>query len=222
MYFRSRTEAGKQLATQIARKYHHQPCTVVALSDGSVMVGAQIALALACPLALLMTDTIKLPREDTAVGGMTQGGDFTYNSAYSSGEIDELVGEYHGLIEQEKLAKMHQLNETSGDGELLRKDLLQERNVILAADGLASGFSLDIAADFLKLIEIKRLVVATPLASVPAVDRMHILADEIYCLSVVADYISTEHYYDQQDVPSHEAVVRIIKDIMKQWRAEHI
>ena len=222
MYFKSRTDAGKQLAAQIAGKYRHQPCTVVALSDGAVMVGAQIALALSCPLALLMADMIKLPREDTSVGGMSQDGDFTYNSAFSSGEIDELVSEYHSVIEQEKLEKMHHLHEASGGGELLRKDLLHGRNVILVADGLPNGFALDIAADFLKLIEIKRLIVATPLASVSAVDRMHILADEIYCLSVVADYITTEHYYDQQDVPSHETTVSIIKRIMQHWQAEHI
>jgi len=222
MYFKSRTDAGQQLAVQIAKKYRGQPCTVVALSDGGAVVGAQIAAALNCPLALLMTDTIELPRENTAVGGMSQDGSFTYNSMYSSGEIDELVSEYHGLIEQEKIEKMHRMHEASGGGELLRKDLLRGHSVILVADGLPNGFALDIAADFLKLIEIKRLVVATPLASVSAVDRMHILADEIFCLSVIADYIATDHYYDQQDVPPHDVITAIIKKIMRQWQAEQV
>ncbi|MEI9913757.1 MAG: hypothetical protein WDN66_02015 [Candidatus Saccharibacteria bacterium] len=41
---------------------------------------------------------------------------------------------------------------------------------------------------------------ATPVASVNAVDWMHVFADEIFCLSVVEDFIDNNHYYDVQDV----------------------
>jgi predicted phosphoribosyltransferase len=62
------------------------------------------------------------------------------------------------------------------------------------------------------------LVVAVPFANVPAVDRMHILADEIYCLSVIEDYISTDHYYDNNDIPKHEAVLKTIEEIVGNWQ----
>jgi predicted phosphoribosyltransferase len=96
--------------------------------------------------------------------------------------------------------------------------LLRGHTVILVSDGLSNGFSLDLAAQFLKPINTKKLIVATPLASVPAVDRMHILADEIFCLSVVQDYMTTDHYYDTQDVPSHEKVVKTIEQIVLHWK----
>jgi predicted phosphoribosyltransferase len=76
---------------------------------------------------------------------------------------------------------------------------------------------LDLAAEFLKPIHLKGLVIATPFASVPAVDRMHILGDDIFCLSVIEDYISTDHYYDTQDVPPHDLVVKTIDKIIGQW-----
>jgi predicted phosphoribosyltransferase len=113
---------------------------------------------------------------------------------------------------------MQDMNRLLGKGGLIKRDLLRDKNVILVSDGLASGFSLDIAAEFLKPIRIKRLIVATPFASVPAVDRMHILADEIDCLNVIEDYISTDHYYEIQDVPDHDKVVRIIEQIVGSWR----
>jgi putative phosphoribosyl transferase len=219
MYFKSRVDAGKKLAEQITKKYAGQPCAVIGLSDGGVMVGAQIAIKLHCVLTMLMTEAIELPREPDAIAGIASDGSFSYNSAYSPGELEDLLSEYRGLIEQEKLEKINDMHRLVGHGGgLIRKDLLRDHIVILVSDGLSSGFSLDLAAEFLKPIKVKRLIIATPLASVKAVDRMHILADEIYCLSVVQDYITTDHYYDVQDVPSHDLVVKTVDEIVTHWK----
>lgn len=218
MYFKSRVEAGQKLADLISKKYQGQKCAVVGLSDGGVMVGAQISLRLGCVLTMLLSDTIELPREDTAIAGIAQDGTVSYNNAYSPGQIEEFVSEYHGVIEQEKLEKIHKMHELVGRGGLIRKDLLRDHIVILVADGLTNGFSIDIATQFLKTIHTTKVVVATPLASVQAVDRMHILADDIFCLSVVEDYINTDHYYDTQDVPSHELVIKTIEQVVSHWK----
>ena len=86
------------------------------------------------------------------------------------------------------------------------------------SDGLKTGFPVDLAAEFLKPIAIEKLIVATPFASVAAVDRMHVLADDLYCLTVITDYIDTNHYYDQQDVPDHETVLKTIEQIVLNWK----
>lgn len=218
MYFKSRVHAGQLLASQIAKTYKNEKCAVVALSDGAVMVGAQIAMELHCVLTMLLTDAIQLPHENTAIAGINHDGSFAYNNFYSPGEIEEFVSEYRSFIEQEKMQKMQEMHRLEGRGGLIRKNLLAGHTVILVADGLSNGFSLDLAAEYLKPIKIKRLIVATPFASVPAVDRMHILADEIFCLNVIQDYISTDHYYETQDVPPHEKVVRTIEQIVTHWR----
>jgi putative phosphoribosyl transferase len=219
MYFKSRVDAGQKLAEQIVKKYSGKPCAVIGLSDGGVMVGAQIAIKLHCVLTMLMSEPIELPREPEAVAGISQDGSFSYNSAYSPGELEDMLSEYRSFIEQEKLQKIQDMHRLVGHGGgLIRKDLLRNHNVILVSDGLSSGFSLDVAAEFLKPINVARLVVATPLASVKAVDRMHILADEIFCLSVVEDYITTDHYYDTQDVPPHDLVVKTVDQIVAHWK----
>jgi predicted phosphoribosyltransferase len=218
MYFKSRAEAGQKLAVEISKKYKGQQCAVVALSDGGVMVGAQIALELHCVLTMLLSEAIELPRETDPVAGITQDGAFTYNKAYSPGEIEDFIGEYHSLIDQEKMTKMQDMHRLVGKGGLIRKDLLKDHVVILVSDGLSNGFSLDIAAEFLKPIHYSKLVIVTPLASIQAVDRMHILGDDIYCLSVVEEYISTDHYYDTQDVPDHEVVIKTIENIVSHWK----
>jgi predicted phosphoribosyltransferase len=218
MYFKSRIAAGQELARQIAEKYKGEPCAVIALSDGGVMVGSQIAMELNCVLMMLMAERIILPRENEALAGISSDGSFSYNHHYSQGEIEEFVSEYYGFIEQEKMAKMQQMHRLAHKGGLIRKDLLEEKNIILVSDGLPDGFVLDVALQYLKPIHHKKLIVATPFASVPAVDRIHVMADGIYCLSVIEDYISTDHYYDTQDVPSHDKIVATIERIVSHWK----
>jgi putative phosphoribosyl transferase len=217
MYFKSRTEAGVALAEKLAPKYANKDCAILALNDGGVLIATQIALRLRSVLMLMLTEAIELPREPDALASVTQGGSFTYNSAYSPGQIEELEGEYRTFIDQEKIQKTHDINTLLGAGTLIRRDLLVNHNVILVSDGLSSGFPLDAAYNFLKPLKIKSLVIATPLASVPAVDRMHILGDEIYCLGVIEDYLSTEHYYEVNDVPDHHIIVETIANLLKNW-----
>jgi len=150
MYFKSRVDAGQQLAQQIAPRYKGSDCAIVALNDGGVMVGAQIALKLHAVLTLLLTERIDLPRENTAVAGISQDGSFAYNQQYSPGEIEEFVGEYYNYIEQEKLTKMQEMHRLMGKGGLIRRDLLLDHNVILVSDGLPDGFALDVALQFLQ------------------------------------------------------------------------
>ncbi len=218
MYFASRVQAGRMLAAQITEKYRYENCVVMALNDGGVMVGVQIASQLPCVLTLLETAKIMLPREPQAIAGLTPGGRMAYNSSYSKGELDEIVGENYGLIEQEKLTVMHELNQLIGSGGIINKGLLKNHNVIVVSDGLKTGFDVELAVEFLKPVEIEKLIVAVPFASVPAVDRLHVLADDLYCLNVLADYIDTDHYYDKQDVPDHQIVLKTIERVVANWQ----
>lgn len=206
------------LAGELVPKYRYENCAVIGLGDGGVMVGAQIASQLHCVLTMLMIEEINLPREPVAIGGILEDGTFSYNQAMSAGELEEMTSEYHGVIEQEKLTKFHKMNGLLGSGGLINRDLLRGHNIILVSDGFKDSFTLDMALKFLKPIRIERLIVATPLASIQAIDRMHITVDEINCLSVVEDYMDTDHYYDTQDVPDHRTVIDTIEKIVLQWQ----
>lgn len=217
MYFASRVEAGQKLAAELT-KYRYENCAVVALSDGGVVVGAQIAQALHCVLTMLLTESIKVPGEPEAVGTINQDGGFIYNNMYSAGQLEELTTEFHSHIEQDRLQKFHEMNKLLGQGGLIRRDLLYGHNVILVSDGFSNAFSLDSAVEFLKPVKTEKIIVATPLASVPAVDRMHIQVDEIHCLSVIDNYMNTDHYYQDNHMPNHESLVKTIQQVVLNWR----
>lgn len=218
MYFESRIDAGNRLALSLYDRYRYESCVVVALSDGAVLVGEQIASALHCVLTLLLVEDIPVPGESISFGGVSQNGNFTYNGDFSPGEIDEYTSEFHGYLEEKKREAFQKINRLVGDGGLIDHDMLRDHTIILVADGLTTGASLDAAVDFLKPIRIKRLVIAAPVASIQAVDKLHILADELHILDVKQNYIETNHYYNDNSIPSHEETIAKISRIILNWR----
>ncbi len=217
-YFANRTQAGDLIADQLEKAYRYENCAVLALSDGAVLVGAEIAKRLHCVINMLLSSAIQLPRELEVLASIDNFGGVTFNPTYSPGELEEIKAEYFSYIEQQKLQKLFEMNKLLGQGGVLNVDQLRGQNVIVVSDGLSNGFSMRAAADFLKPIKMQRLIMVTPFASVSAVDQMHMLADEIVCLNVIEDIISIDHYYDDNTMPSHENVVRVLEDIVLRWK----
>lgn len=218
MYFESRAQAGQLLAAQLVEKYRYENCAVVALSDGAVQVGEQIAQELHCILTMLLIEDIPVPGENMSFGGVSQSGGFTYNGDFSTGEMEEYAGEFHGYLEEQKREAFQKINRLLGDGGVIESDMLRDHVVILVADGLDNGTVLDVALEFLKPIRITKLVVATPLATVPIVDKLHIVADELHVLDVKENFMGTDHYYEKNDIPSHEDTIAKINEIVLNWR----
>jgi len=216
-YFPSRKVAGDLIADRLM-KYRYEDCAVIGLSDGAVMVGAQIAARLHCVLNMLLTDSIKLQGEHDTLAAIDHNGDMTYNDMYSAGELEEITSENFNYIEQQKVQKLFDMNRLLGQGGVISPDLLRGRHVIVASDGLTNGLSMQAAAAYLKPIKIQRLIMVAPFASVTAVDQMHILADEIVCLNVLEDIISIDHYYDDNRLPEHVKIIQVIEDIVLHWK----
>ncbi|MEI9913758.1 MAG: hypothetical protein WDN66_02020 [Candidatus Saccharibacteria bacterium] len=110
MYFHSRSQAGRMLASRLVEKYRYENCSVLILDDGGAVIGAEIAKQLHCGLNMMLTQEIDLPREPMAIGGLTQDGEFVFNSQYSQPDLEELAQENRGYIEQQRIAKFHELN----------------------------------------------------------------------------------------------------------------
>jgi len=218
MYFESRAQAGQQLAVRLLEKYRYENCAVLALSDGGVLVGEQIASALHCMLTMLLVEDIEVPGESLTFGGVSQNGNFTYNGDFSKGEIDEYSSEFHSYLEDQKRQAFQRINRLIGDGGLVDYDMLRDHTIILVSDGIDEGTVLDVALDFLKPIRIPRLVVAAPVASEKVVDRLHVIADELHILDVKVNYFDTNHYYTNNDIPSHQETIDKINKNILNWR----
>lgn len=218
MYFDSREEAGQLLAEQLFDKYRYENCAVVALSDGAVQVGEQISSRLHCVLTMLLVEDIEIPGENMSFGGVSEGGNFTFNGNFTEGEIEGYTAEFHGYLEEQKRKAFQKINRLLGDGGVIDKDLLRDRTIILVLDGIDDGAAIDAAIDFLKPIRIERLVVASPVAAMESVNKIHMLADDLSILDVKENFMGINHYYEQNDIPSHEDTIEKINKIVLNWR----
>lgn len=217
MYFKNRADAGRKLAKRLS-SYRRKNCVILALNPGGVMVGAQVAMALHADLFMLATERLTLPGENVALASVTSENDFTYNPALSSGEIDEMRSEFHGVIEAERMTKLRRLHAVMGPEGEIPRDMLRRRVVIVVADGLRDGFDLAVAANFLKPINIEKLVIAVAVASIPAVDAMHLHGDQLECLYTAENLFETDHYFDDNTVHDTEALHKIMRNTPLNWR----
>ena len=217
MYFQSRAEAGYRLTFELMQ-YRYEDTVVLCLSDGAVLVGQQIAASLHATLTMMLVEEIDVPGEGALFGTVNQSGRFTYNGMFSIGEIEEYFSEFHGYLEDQKRSVTSRINRLLSDGGLVDETMLRGHNVIVVADGLPNGTSLDAVADYMKPIRVKRLIVVTPIAAVDAVDRMHLLSDELHVLGVTTNYMGTNHYYDNNDIPDHKEIISILNNTILSWR----
>jgi putative phosphoribosyl transferase len=88
MLFKDRAQAGKQLAKALLG-YKGQPCVVLALPRGGVVLGLEVAKALNVPLDLVIPRKIGHPlNPEYAIGAITEDGAAIWNQA-ELGRLDE-------------------------------------------------------------------------------------------------------------------------------------
>lgn len=220
MYFKSRTDAGHQLAEEL-KAHKGDEVVVMALSSGAVVVGQALLERLGGELTLLLSRDITLPGEISVLGTVDQSGGFTYNNMFSAGELEEYIGEFHNYLEAEKMNKMSEINHLLANNGFLDRAALRDKVIIVVSDGAKNGVAYDAAMNYLKPVRMKKLVAVAPLASVQAVDRMHIIADEIHILSVVDNYLDTDHYYEENAIPDGDSILKLLNDIGAKSRLAH-
>ncbi|HMR73180.1 MAG TPA: hypothetical protein PKD68_04195, partial [Candidatus Saccharibacteria bacterium] len=113
MYFQSRAEAGVKLAQELAA-YRYENTVIVALNDGAVQIGLQIAAELHATMTLMLSEGIDVPGEGELFGTLNQDGAFVYNGMFSAGQIEYYYSEFHGYLEDQKREKMGRMNRLLG------------------------------------------------------------------------------------------------------------
>lgn len=216
MYFHDRHEAGRKLAAELLEHYRYEDTAILALSPGGVVVGEEIAQALHARISLLLTEPIALPgvSQSEIVGLIDAEGHFTYNNMMPTGQLVELMSEMHSYIEAEKMKKLHELTRVMNEDGLIDPSFFYGHDVIIVSDGLKNGLSFDAAVNYLKPINTKKIIAAIPNVSVPAVDRLHILADEIYVSDVLPNFLATEHYFEDNDIPD---IQQLMDEVILRW-----
>jgi predicted phosphoribosyltransferase len=190
--FADRVDAGRALAKALAACRGAKDAIVLALPRGGVPVGYEIAVALGLPLDVLVVRKLGLPwQPELAMGAIASGGAIVLNEevlGFARGSREALEG-----VRRTEQAELER-RERAYRGAKPPLDMAG-RVGILVDDGLATGATMEAAVRALRSLEARRIVVAVPVASPEARDRVAAVADEVVCLETPAFFSAVGQWY---------------------------
>jgi putative phosphoribosyl transferase len=205
MEFASRLEAGHRLGC-LLRDAGVEVDLVLGLPRGGVVVAAEVARVLQRPLDVLVVRKIGHPwHREFAVGALAEPdvvildeGSLVRNPI-SRSQLDEVIAE-----ETLRLGQYRKQFHRDGAPELAGK------SVLLVDDGLATGATTEAAVVAARKQKARKVIVATPVASVSAMDRLKRVADEVKALLVDPGFEAVGQYYDEFSQTSDEEVLALL------------
>jgi putative phosphoribosyl transferase len=201
--FADRRDAGRRLAEQLTSLASEQPI-VVALPRGGVPVGREIADALDAPLEILAVRKLGPPHNpEYGIGALAEDGTLVVDSEaiavlrIPNGELDAIVA--HEAAELVRRVRAYR-----GDRPPLD---LEGRTVIVVDDGVATGVTDTAALRAVRRQNPRRVLLAVPVSSPDAVQRLRSEADQIVCLRVPPRLRSVGEWYRDFSQVSDEEVL---------------
>lgn len=217
MYFASRAEAGVKLADLLINKYRYENTAVVALSQSSIAVGYQVAVNLHAALRRLLMEPVHIDDESIDYAIVMPGGVVAINKDLSQSEQQYYYMEYAGWLDGQLRQAIQRINRQISPNEVSPEGL-RGYNVIFVSDGIDNPNILDAAMTWLKPARVDRAILACPVISVNALDRAHVLFDELHILGVAHNYLATDHYYETNDAPDDHMARQMIEDSILHWK----
>ena len=191
MVFASREDAGRKLG-QFIRDRGIQADLVLGLPRGGVVVAAEVARILGTPLDVLIVRKLGHPlHREFAVGALAEGGVVVLDEEVI-GNNPIIRAELQEVIHEEKSRLKGYETTFHRHGALG----LEDKRVLLVDDGLATGATTEAAALSARKQNALRVLVAAPVASSTAFERLKKVADEVYVLCVDPEFDAVGRYYE--------------------------
>ncbi len=207
--FENRYDAGRQLAVKLT-EYKKRSPVVLAIPNGGVLVALGVVLALEADFNLIISRKIPLPLSpEGGFGAVTDDGttilneDMVKRFDLSPHQINYQVSLVRAAIRQRSL--------------LYHKDrppsVIKDRTVLIADDGLASGYTMMAAVESIRYRQPKEIIVAVPVASATALKKVEKIADKVVaCVAGFGPEFYVSDFFRYWHEPSDEEVLQCFKE----------
>jgi len=206
--FDDRAEAGRRLAAALVGRVRPE-ALVLGVPRGGVVVAAEVARALKLDLDVIVVRKIGAPG----------------NPEYAVGAVDEdghVIGGRDPRVSEEYLEQAAR----TGREEIARRLSLYRgerpapriagRDLIVVDDGIATGRTLLAALDSLRRRDAGSIMVAAPVASPDAAERIEDVADEFVALAAPKGFSAVGQFYREFGQTSDAEVVAILRQAWAQ------
>ncbi len=204
MYFSDRYDAARQLAP-LLEKYKKEKGVILAVPRGGVPIGYYLAKYLDFPLDLLMTKKLGHPgNEEFAIGAVSLEGSV----------VEETMGVPEQYIREETRRIREQLKERyikfMGNKEPVD---IKGKIIIVVDDGVATGRTILSTIKILRNKEPRKIVVAVPVASEEAADRIKEVVDDFICLHTPYPFYGVGRFYADFTQVEDEDVLLLLNEL---------
>jgi predicted phosphoribosyltransferase len=210
MPFRNRVDAGVQLAKALSR-LQDEPCIVLALPRGGVIVAAKVASALRAPLDLVLVRKIGVPSQpELAMGAIVDGGS---PLTVRNEDVIRLTGVDEAQFDAVCRAELREIERRRALYVGTRPPAeVAGRIAVVVDDGIATGATTRAALRAVRTRNPKRLVLAVPVAPTSTLEELRGEADEVVCLEAHEDFGALGFYYaDFRQVSDAEVVAALAR-----------
>lgn len=204
--FRNRIEAGKILAKKL-KKYANQAGVVLAVPRGGVPVAYAVAKELGFPVEVILSKKIGHPsNKEYAIGAATMSDYFVVpgedvSETYIKSEVDKV---------QARLREMN--TRFMGDRQPID---LHGKTVIVVDDGIATGNTLLGTVNILRRKNPSSIVIAAPVASGSAVQKLSAEVDEVVTVLIPELFYGVGAFYEDFKQVEDEEVVYYLNELRK-------
>ena len=203
---KNRIEAGKQLGEKLFKLIKEEECIVLAIPRGGVVVGNEIAKKLDCNLDVVVSKKITPSSSpEYAIGAITFDGTI-YTGPYWKQFSNEPY--FENEIEEKKIEVKRRLNEYRGN----EKYQINEKNVILVDDGIATGATVFVLLKWLSKLDIKQIILAIPVIPFHTNEQLISHVDKIITILTPQEFSAVGEFYSEFEQVSDKEVIEILKN----------
>jgi predicted phosphoribosyltransferase len=203
--YRNRTDAGKILAQELQKMRFETNPVVLAIPNGGIAVGLQIAKALNAELDAIIVRKLQVPgNTEAGFGALTSHGALLLND-----RLVRALGLKQVQIDLAVEKTQKQINRRKEDYRgLIGVVDLSDKDVILVDDGIASGYTMLAAIESVRTRGPNTIMVAAPTSSNSAAHLVGQEVDVLVCPRIETGFYFAvaNAYLKWYDVPDSEVI----------------
>ncbi|TYP49214.1 phosphoribosyltransferase [Thermosediminibacter litoriperuensis] len=210
--FKDRIDAGKRLS-QVLEKYKNAGNAVVfAIPRGGVVVARVVCDYLNIPLDIVVARKIGAPfNEELAIGAVVPGGRIILNE-----DAVTILRVSEGYIEKQRQRKIEEIKrrlEKYRGSDAYGN--LEGKTAIIVDDGIATGYTVKAAVEFVRSLNAGRIIVAAPVIAPDTLRELQDLVDEVAYIYSGEPFYAVGQFYREFPQVQDDEVLTMLKNESK-------